>query len=405
MSFDNLLLPLVALLLTLVLLRSHYSHGRLWQATITPLASIIGSGFLIVAPLLAKIGGSAATWLMLLIVLFAYLIGSIIRFNICHAEPKLEQNQTFGLVSGIERVSNIALSVAYIISITFYLRLLSSFVLEMFAARDPLFGQWLTTGIFLLIGITGWRWGLHALEKLENISVTIKLAIIASLLLALFHYDLLHGFGNGLLEAEQLSMLDRIRMLGGMLLVVQGFETSRYLGREYSREMRIQSMKLAQWLSAGIYLLFVFLVTPLMHLLNYDQITETAIITLSSYVLFVLPFMLVIAATMSQFSAAVGDTIGSGGLIEEESRRLVPEQVAYLLISGFGILLVWFADIFEIVALASRAFAFYYLLQTLLALRLSGELKPGRRRVIWQAILIVVSVVLAAVVLFAIPVG
>lgn len=405
MPLENILLPIVATLLTLVLLRSHYSQTMLWRATITPLASIIGSGFLIVAPLLAKIGGSAATWLMLLIVMLAYLIGNVIRFNICYAEAKLEEKQPARLLTGLERVSNVALSLAYVISITFYLRLLASFVLALFDIHDALYGQWLTTVIFLVIAITGWRWGLHALEKLENISVTIKLAIIVSLLLALFHFDMQHGFGNGLLEAQEVSLMDKIRMLGGMLLVVQGFETSRYLAKEYSRGLRIQSMKLAQWLSAGVYLLFVFLMTPLMHHLSYDAITETAIIPLTSYVVAVLPVMLVIAATMSQFSAAVGDTIGSGGLIEEESQHLIPERLAYLLIAMAGIILVWFADIFEIVTLASRAFAFYYLLQTILALRVSGELEPDNKKMFWQATLVVLSILLAGVVLFAIPVA
>lgn len=400
MSLDNLLLPLVAAMLTILLLRSHFSHSRMWHATITPLASIIGSGFLIVAPLLAKIGGSAAPWLMLMIVLFAYLIGEVIRFNIRHAEPRLAS----GRLTGIERVSNIALSFAYIISIAFYLRLLASFVLSLFAIDETWPAQLLTTFILIVIGLTGWRRGLHALERMENVSVTIKLAIITSLLLALLHYDVLNGFSNGLVTPAELSVLDRVRMLAGMLLVVQGFETSRYLGHEYESELRIKSMKLAQWLSAAVYVVFVILVTPLMHFLSYEHINETAIITLTGYVVVVLPFMLVLAASMSQFSAAVGDTIGAGGLIAEESRQRVTVKAAYLLIMVAGITLVWFADIFEIVTLASRAFALYYLLQALLALRVSIELENGRSRYLWQCVLVTISLLLAAVVLFAIPV-
>src|SRR6056297_1511496 len=121
MSLDNLLLPLVAVLATWVLLRTRYSQSEMWLATITPLASIIGSGFLIVAPMLAKIGGNAAPWLMLLIVTVAYLLGAVIRFNISYVEPKLEKLQSLSFVNITERLSNIALSLAYIISITFYL--------------------------------------------------------------------------------------------------------------------------------------------------------------------------------------------------------------------------------------------------------------------------------------------
>lgn len=53
-----------------------------------------------------------------------------------------------------------------------------------------------------------------------------------------------------------------------MLLVVQGFETSRYLGNEYSLQTRIKSMRFAQLLWAAIYVGFVFLVMPQLHLIS-----------------------------------------------------------------------------------------------------------------------------------------
>jgi hypothetical protein len=63
------------------------SIGRLrrspqWRATVTPLASIIGSGFLIEAPLLHAVPGKWALAGMVILSLLSYSIGAVIRFNI-----------------------------------------------------------------------------------------------------------------------------------------------------------------------------------------------------------------------------------------------------------------------------------------------------------------------------------
>ena len=58
-----------------------------WKATVTPLASIMGSGFLVSAPLLAGIVGNLAVVCMALLLALAYMVGGAIRFNIRHFEP------------------------------------------------------------------------------------------------------------------------------------------------------------------------------------------------------------------------------------------------------------------------------------------------------------------------------
>ncbi|QDT34153.1 hypothetical protein [Thalassoglobus polymorphus] len=50
-----------------------------WQATVTPLASIIGSGFLILAPSLKHEFGSWGIAVMALLCIAAYLFGNAIR--------------------------------------------------------------------------------------------------------------------------------------------------------------------------------------------------------------------------------------------------------------------------------------------------------------------------------------
>ncbi|GMQ76311.1 MAG: hypothetical protein BMS9Abin01_1583 [Gammaproteobacteria bacterium] len=249
---ENTVLLAAALLAAAWLFRPALRRSTSWIATVTPLASVIGSGFLVLAPLLARAVDGWALAAMTAIVVLAYGIGAVIRFNIRHAEPLLDADDAPRPLLGVERLSDLAL---------------------------------------------------------------------ASPLLAAFH----------------------------------------------------------------------------------GTRDETAIISMSAQVAAVPPAMLVVAAVMSQFSAAVADTAGGGGLFNEFSRRHIPLNRSYLLVVLAAIVIVWSADIFEIIVLASRAFAFYYFLQCLVGLIASTRatrLKNGR---LWRTYLVLMALVLLLVVLFAIP--
>lgn len=400
---DWLLLILPILLLT-IMFRPRIRNSRFWLATVTPLASIIGSGFLVVAPLLGVIVGGQAPWAMLAIVVVAYFIGAVVRFNIRHAEKLLVSADETDILFLSERASNIALSAAYVISVAFYVRLLAAFVLRGFGTSSEFAANAMTTGVLLFIGSVGWWRGLRGLERLEEYSVTIKLAIIAALLLGLGHFDIIHGFGNSELAGQLGSRWQTACALGGMLLVTQGFETSRYLGTEYSAEIRIKSMRVAQIIAGCVYLVFAILITPLLHSIDSTLPDETAIIDLAGHASMLLPVMLVVAAMMSQFSAAVADTVGAGGLLEEESGRRISAHIGYPLIALCAIMLVWNAHIFHMVALASRTFAAYYLLQTLVAFQVTLRCPDLSHRKALQLMFGIVMLVLAWVVVFARPV-
>ena len=113
--------------------------------------------------------------------------------------------------------------------------------------------------------------------------------------------------------------------------------------------------------------------------------------------------MLTIAAVMSQFSASVADTLGAGGLVREQSRGRVSPGTGYLVATGCAIALVWSANLFEIIAYASRAFAVYYLAQTILALRYAWVELSGTRKWLITIGLGVMAAALAGIVIFAIP--
>jgi hypothetical protein len=64
---------------------------KLLSATATPLASIFGSGFLVIVPILAGAVGPYAWLAMACVCGLAYAMGSVIRFNIRDAENARSQ--------------------------------------------------------------------------------------------------------------------------------------------------------------------------------------------------------------------------------------------------------------------------------------------------------------------------
>jgi len=252
----------------------------------------------------------------------------------------------------------------------------------------------------LAIAAIGYVRGLRGLELVETISVSIKLSIIIALLVGLFW----HNYGTGVwwadLVADDAGFWTRIRMLGGMLLVVQGFETSRYMGAKYSADLRCKTMNWAQISSGLIYLSFVALVIPVLVYLPAGKPDETAIIGITGQVATVLPFLLVLAALMSQLSAGIADTVGAGGLVVEESGGRIVERHAYPVLVAFSILLIWMFDIFAVISIASRTFAFYYMMQSTVAFLVARQ----NRQYGQMAFALGMMVLLGLIVVFAIPV-
>ena len=85
----NVILVIIAATGLLFMFHPRLLKNQSWQATLTPLSSIIGSGFLIIAPMLASVIGIYSPIAVTGIVILAYAIGGVIRFNIIHAEPLL----------------------------------------------------------------------------------------------------------------------------------------------------------------------------------------------------------------------------------------------------------------------------------------------------------------------------
>ncbi|MDP4840210.1 MAG: hypothetical protein NWR43_01320, partial [Alphaproteobacteria bacterium] len=369
---DVFIITTMALSLSFMLL-SKIRNSPFWRATITPLASIIGSGFLVAAPLLQSIMGNHATISIVLILVLAYFVGSAVRFNICHAEPLLATGKSREL-GRQNRVSDISLSLAYFISIAFYVRLLSSFLLKGLDVVDPVSANALTTVILMLNGLYGYFRGFKFLETLEVYAVSLKLSVIVALLVALAIYDWRVLDFVAISTSSPEITFESIRKIAGIFLIVQGFETSRYLGHEYSRDLRIKTMKFAQIISMGIYVFFIFLV---LYILKPEMtVSETDIVTTFHTITHLLAYLIILGAAASQYSASLADTIGCGGLLHELFKKKYPLNLGYLFISALCIALVWLTNIFELITLASRVFAFYYFTQCISAFYIARYQSP-----------------------------
>lgn len=386
----NLALVIVSIAAALVFFQPRVLRSEVWRATVTPLASIIGSGFLVVGPILAQSFGDAAWVAMLALCGLGYLYGEVMRHNIENVEPNLANLPTAQAL--IERSSDFVLSLSYFVSVAYYLNLFAAFGLRVFGLEDRLAVQIVASAAIAAIGVIGLAGGLRALERLEVGAVGLKLSVIAGLLVALVLYA---SIGQGVwLHIEPQQGLGPVQVLLGLVILIQGFETSRYLGAEHNATTRIRTMRYAQWISTAIYVGFVFLVTHLFRDGVHANGGETAIIDMIRPVGSAAGPLLIAAALASQSSAAIADMNGASGLLAESTRNRLSVNAGNLATAVIAIGVTWSGSIYEIITYASKAFVGYYGLQSVQACLSCLE---GRR--IAKATLFALGALLAAAVI------
>jgi len=162
---------------------------KLFSATATPLASIFGSGFLVIVPILNGAVGPYAWLAMACVCGLAYAMGSVIRFNIRNAEPLMEDGTAPHRAMMFEKTSDLALVVAYAISVCLYIRILAAFLLGGLGIDTPLNEHVVTGAVISIIGLIGYTKGLDMLQNLEKIALGVTLIIIVALLAGFAFYD------------------------------------------------------------------------------------------------------------------------------------------------------------------------------------------------------------------------
>jgi len=406
---SNIVVGGVGIVAIAILFSRRLQRSDDWRATVTPLASIIGSGFLVSVPLLADEVGNWAIVAMSGLVAAAYAVGAAVRFNIRYAEPLLTEpaeNVEVRLTESLERLSHLVLAFAYFISVAYYLVLLGNFLLNGFGITNDAAANAIATAILAALGCLGFFKGLGTVERVEKYTVGVNLAVIAALIGGLVWYNG-SALANGSWHLQASSVkfnLHSIRALLGLLIVVQGFETSRFMGDEFDADTRIKTMRRAQWIAAGIYIVFFGLMTVLFRYLSTDA-GITGIIEIVGHVALILPIMLTVGAVASQFSASVADSVGSAGLLEDITGRRLNLKHAYPLIAIVSIAIIWSTDVFRIITLASQAFALFYLVQGCVALSIAIERRDLERRAGHIALFAAVALFCLCVVMFGIPSG
>lgn len=171
------------------------------------------------------------------------------------------------------------------------------------------------------------------------------------------------------------------------------------MGKQFDAPTRIRSMWIAQVVSGIIYVAFFLLLSPLLDQLAKGSGVAT-IITVSATVSVLLPVSLTIAAGASQFSASVANSAGNQGLIGQLSGGKIDGRHACVLIAMVGIAILLTLNVDSVIALASRAFAFFYAIQCFEAWCVARHRAEDKAK---SGMFLGLAIVSAAVGIFGVP--
>ncbi len=374
-------------------------RSRVLLATVTPLASIFGSGFLIIVPVLERTLGALAVVGAAGVCAVAWLVGTAIRHCVRVVEPLAASGELDRATRRLERLADAVIVVAYVISVALYLRIMAEYVVSFAVDGGSASAErMLACAAVALIVAVGVLRGFHGLDLLERAALVAVLVLTTLLGGALLIDDAraLLDTGLRLPPVPDLGVGRVLLILGGIVITVQGFETIRYLGDEYDAPTRISASRVAQGVAASIYIGVVAVATPAMGL-GTSAGPDDTLLQVTNRVAPILALPLVLCAVLSQFSAAIADTAAADGNLRGLAHSM-RGPLPYLVTGGAAIVLAATVNTFAIIAVASRAFAAYYAIQALIALRTSDG---TARRVGYGAL----ALVMTAITLFAEPAG
>lgn len=137
--------------------------------------------------------------------------------------------------------------------------ILSTFVLSSFELDSDFNKSLLTTVVIGIITVIGLFGGLKPLENLERWALYVTILILAIMLIMFGIYDANQYLAQGNFTLPEMPQRSAWEIVTGTLIVVQGFETTRYLGAHFDQQTRIRASRWSQYFSLGVYVLFVTL--------------------------------------------------------------------------------------------------------------------------------------------------
>jgi len=381
-----------------MLYRPKLQQSSRYQAMVVPLANIMDVGFLVLSPIIVVLVGYEAPIFMLAICLAAMAMGLVIAYNIRHYEPLIG---TPDRSHGIAAWARWSLVGASTVNIAYYVQLLMTLVLLPFEVYTPDRVTVASVIMLVLVIVVGYRGHLPALNKLGDRTTAFNLAALFAVLAAFGTYNLLEAIdGNWNFPSYDPTLdTDAVRKILGLFAMVQGFEASRYIGARFGAEERISTMRQAQAIATVVFVLLIALV-----LLPFGQFRPdadaTAIFVVSKEVAFYLPWLILLVAIGSQVSAITNATSSRSDLLIEATRETMPRKYTFPVLLVPAIMIVIVTDVTDAVAIASRVFAFYFVLQALIALMLATREKS------WPAIIGIsaVGLSMASVTIFGLPI-
>ena len=231
---------------------------RVLTASVTPLASIFGSGFLIIVPVLERTLGGLAVVGAIGVSAVAWVIGTAIRHNIKAIEPLAAKHELGEGNERLERLSDIVIAVAYVVSVALYLRIMAEYLVDYVAPGSSTATSVVAAASMAIIVLVGVTRGFTGLDLTERIALATVL-VITTVLGAAYLFESggrLLGDGIDLPPVPDAGIGTTLLMLGGIVITVQGFETVRYLADEYDAPTRIWASRIAQATAASIYVGF-----------------------------------------------------------------------------------------------------------------------------------------------------
>ncbi|KAB1192712.1 hypothetical protein GJR96_04350 [Haloferax sp. MBLA0076] len=365
--------------LSAVLYSSRVQNSEQYQATVVPLANIMDIGFVAMTPIIVFIIGLESPLIMFGLCALGYTMGWVMRYNIRKYEPIAGGK---GALHNVARLGQASLLVASLVNVAYYLQLMGGVIVLLIAvplgiSLDPGVSQGSGIAVLSLValGLIGLTRGLDQLNNLGEKTTAFNLAAITAIIVGFLAYnvDAVLAGSWALPNYNPPVGTEGLRKILGLFAIVQGFEASRYIGSQYSADLRIKTMRIAQIIATIAFVLFPL--TALLLFADYrpdtaDPISVVLIATVASPIL---PWLILLLAVGSQASAAVNAISSRSAVLLELTEGGVEQRFTYPILAIGAIAVVLVTDVLSAVAIASRVFAAFFTIQCVIALVMASR--------------------------------